>query len=635
MSAPAASPPAADRQGQAEVFRELLDSFWLGVALFDEDARMFYSNHAIAQLNPALDDLFVPGLEWDRLLIEWVARGVIDRAAQNRLRQFERMLTDRNLASEKAVIEMRGIGLHEILLVATSNGGFALSQRDVTRREMANDQDQEADAILRQVMEACPANLVMSRMDDGQIIYRSPAAREVLGPGKKVFEHFAKRSDLADFVTEILPQGRLDDVSILLKNTDGATFPALVSSRLIEYRGEDVAVSSLVDITKEIEMRKMLAAQRERIFETEKLSALGELLAGVAHELNNPLSVVVGHALMLREETDDPEIMRRVEQIENAAERCAKIVKSFLAMAREQQVDKELLVLADLLDDAVRSLREGEREFTVEVACNLPDSLPPLSGDPSQLEQVFTNLLLNAQQAIEKAGTGGRIDIVARADDNRKLMVIDICDDGPGIPPHVGKRVFEPLFTTKEVGQGTGIGLAFCHRVLTAHGGSIELIPSDSGAHFRLHLPIGDTRDEVDAAPESTRNGSHQGRVLVIDDEPDVAALISEILRRDGYEVDMVHSGEDGLEACARGEFDAILVDIKMPGIGGQGFLERIRDERPELVERIAFVTGSTMSPETRGFLDNSGCRFLEKPVAPKDVRALAAQIVKRSRPDG
>ena len=118
-------------------------------------------------------------------------------------------------------------------------------------------------------------------------------------------------------------------------------------------------------------MRTMLAAQRERIFETEQLSALGELLAGVAHELNNPLSVVVGHALMLREETQDTEILRRVEQIENAAERCAKIVKSFLAMAREQQVSKETLGLAELVEDAVRSLREGDMEFTAEVDCDL------------------------------------------------------------------------------------------------------------------------------------------------------------------------------------------------------------------------------------------------------------------------
>ncbi|MEL1251030.1 hybrid sensor histidine kinase/response regulator [Aurantiacibacter gilvus] len=627
----AATPPL-DKDELDSQFRELIDAFPLGVGLFDADARMLYANPALGRLNPQLAELLEVGLDWDHLLVEWVARGVMSLEAQSRLRWLEAQLDEAGGKSVRAVIEMRDMGLHEFMLTAISTGGFVLDQRDVTRREMAEEYDREADALLRQVMEACPANLVMSRMDDGQIIYRSPAARELLGPGKKVVEHFAKRSDLADFVTEILPQGRLDDVSILLKNTDGNTFPALLSSRLIEYRGEDVAVSALVDITKEVEMRKMLAAQRERIFETEKLSALGELLAGVAHELNNPLSVVVGHALMLREETVDPEILRRVEQIEKAAERCAKIVKSFLAMAREQQVAKETLGLRGLLDSAVRSLREGEMDFNIEVSCNFAADLPPLSGDPAQLEQVFTNLLVNAQQAIEKAGADGRIEIAARPDRSRNLMVIDVADDGPGIPAHVGKRVFEPLFTTKEVGQGTGIGLAFCHRVLTAHGGSIELIPSDVGAHFRIHLPLGEVDQSKNEALADLAPTDRRGQVLVIDDEQDVAALIAEILRRDGYRVEMAHSAEDGLAACAEQDFDAVLVDIKMPGIGGQGFLQRTREERPELVERIAFVTGSTMSPETRGFLDNCGCRFLEKPVAPKDLRALASQIVKRSR---
>ncbi|QKG72325.1 hybrid sensor histidine kinase/response regulator [Erythrobacter mangrovi] len=613
---------------QDGLFRELIDGFPHGIALFDADALMTYCNPALLRLNPRLEDIIETGLSWDRLLVEMVARGVMDRTAQQRLSQMESNLDESDRSSPRLVVEMRDQGYHEMLLVAVTGGGFVLDQRDVTKREMAEEQDREADALLRQVMEACPANLVMSRMDDGQIIYRSPAAREVLGPGKKVNEHFVNQADLADFVTALLPQGRLDEVFATLRDTEGTTFPALVSSRLIEYRGEDVAVSSLVDITKEVEMRKMLAAQRERIFETEKMSALGELLAGVAHELNNPLSVVVGHALMLREETDDPEIMRRVEQIEAAAERCAKIVKSFLAMAREQKVEKQSLALGDLLDNALRTIGEGDMEFGLAVQRDIPADAPQLCGDAAQLEQVFTNLLVNSQQAVTKSGKAGTVTIAARPDRGRRLMVIDFRDDGPGIPAHIGKRVFEPLFTTKEVGQGTGIGLAFCHRVLTAHGGSIELIPSEAGAHFRIHLPLaeGELDDGEERAGHASSNG--RGHVLVIDDELDVAELIAEILRRDGFTVDMVHSGEEGLEALARSDYDALLVDINMPGIGGRGFLDRIKADRPELVGRIAFVTGSTMSPDSRGFLDNCGCPYLEKPVAPADVRALAQQIV-------
>lgn len=610
------------------MFREMIDHFPVGIGLFDEDARLLYSNPALAKLNPGVADLLAPGFEWDRLLVELVARGIIDREAQAKLRALESRLDDDDGLATRLVIEMRNLGLHEFLLTPMSSGGFVLDQRDVTKREMAAEQDREADALLRQVLEACPANLVMSRMDDGQIIYRSPAAREVLGASKKVNEHFVKQNDLADFVTAILPQGRVDDVVTMLKDTQGTTFPALVSSRLIEYRGEDVAVSSLVDITKEVEMRKILAAQRERIFETEKMSALGELLAGVAHELNNPLSVVVGHALMLRDDTEDPEVLRRVEQIESAAERCAKIVKSFLAMAREQKIDKQVLSLNDLLDAAIANVSQGSAHFTLEVERHIASDVPQVWGDNAQLEQVFANLFVNAQQAATKSPHVGRVTITAKPDLNRHLMVIDFADNGPGIPDHIGKRVFEPLFTTKEVGQGTGIGLAFCHRALTAHGGSIELLPSQQGAHFRIHLPLAESQAGSASGATHVENLHVRGKVLVIDDEEDVAALIAEILKRDEFDVDMVHSGEAGLEAVAMTKYDAVLVDIKMPGIGGQGFLAGIRQDFPELVSRTAFVTGSTMSPEARGFLDNSGCQFLEKPVAPKDVRDLARAIV-------
>lgn len=610
---------------EESLFREMLDGYLHGLAIFDADARMIYGNPALAKHNPQLADLFEIGLEWDSLLRELIARGAMDRQEVERLRAQETALDSGRRGRIKLPVGYQGI--HEFALTPLSNGGFIFFQEDVTDREMAEEQDREADALLRQVLEACPANLVMSRVDDGQIIYRSPAARDLLGPAKKVREHFVNQTERADFITALLPEGRVDDAVLSLRTLGGEIFPALVSSRIIEYRGEDVAVSSLVDISKEVEMRKMLAAQRERIFETEKMSALGELLAGVAHELNNPLSVVVGHALMLREETTDPEILRRVEQIETAAERCAKIVKSFLAMAREQKVAKEAIGLGDLVNRAIGSIAEGEVGFSLAVEQDIPGDAPELCGDPGQLEQVFTNLLVNAQQATANSGKAGKVTIAASPDRVRKLMVIDFRDNGPGISAHIGKRVFEPLFTTKEVGQGTGIGLAFCHRVLTAHGGSIELMASESGAHFRIHLPLADIAEEGDAGDARKVAEKVRGTVLVIDDERDVAALVSEILRRDGFAVDTVHSGEDGLVAVGTKDFDAILVDIKMPGIGGQGFFEDVRHSRPELVGRIAFVTGSTMSPETRGFIDNSGCRFLEKPAAPKDIRALAREI--------
>lgn len=607
-----------------EMLEQVVDALRDGIAIFDASARIMQVNDTFRQLNPKVADIIAPGLEWDRLLIEMVARGAVTPSTRERLQWMESRLEPGESPLPPLMVEMRGAGVHEFAMKQTCGGGFVLTQSDITAQSQFNEDEREADSLLRQVMEACPAALLMSRITDGEIIYRSPAARDLLGPGRNAAHHFASRTDRADFITALLPEGRIDERTIELQRTDDSRFPALVSARLIEYRGDDVVVSSIVDITKEVALRKTLAQQRERIFQAEKLSALGELLAGVAHELNNPLSVVVGHALMMREEARDPQTIARIEKIGEAAERCARIVKSFLAMARQQKVDALPVELASIVNAARGTLAPGG---AVQISVDMAESLPSVMAERSQLEQVFGNLLLNATQAMATSGTGDRIEVCARLLPGGESIGIDVIDNGPGIPDDVGKRVFEPLFTTKPAGQGTGIGLAFCHRVIHSHGGTIELMPSESGAHFHITLPVAGDSARAATSP-STRSDGREGHILVIDDEEDVADLIAEILKREGYQVDCASSGEEGLELATTHEYDAILTDMNMPGISGRGFHEALGRRRPELLGRVAFVTGDTMSPDVRDFLDHAGCEFLEKPIAPQDLRELARRVV-------
>lgn len=615
---------AANALSGKDLLDEVVDALRDGIAIFDASARLVRANEAFRLLNPKVSDLVAPGLEWDRLLIEMVARGAVTPSTRERLQWMESRLEPGEAPLPPLMVEVRDAGVHEFAMRPTARGGFVLSQSDVTARSQTDEDEREADALLRQVMEACPAALVMSRITDGQIIYRSPAARDLLGPGRNAGNHFASRTERADFITALLPEGRIDERTIELQRTDDSRFPALVSARLIEYRGDDVVVSSVVDITKEVALRKTLAQQRERIFQAEKLSALGELLAGVAHELNNPLSVVVGHALMMREEASDPQTIARIEKIGEAAERCARIVKSFLAMARQQKVDTRPVELSAIIEGALSTLAT---EGAPQIAIDLPDELPRIMAERSQLEQVFGNLLLNAAQAMASSGKGDRISIEARLLPGGESIAIDVADNGPGIPQDVGKRVFEPLFTTKPAGQGTGIGLAFCHRVIHSHGGTIELMPCDEGAHFHITLPVAGDSGRAAAIPRAPSDG-REGHILVIDDEEDVADLISEILKREGYQVDCASSGEEGLELATTHDYDAILTDMNMPGISGRGFHEALGRRRPELLGRVAFVTGDTMSPDVRDFLDHAGCEFLEKPIAPQDLRELARRVV-------
>lgn len=621
---------SADTRGAShDMLREVIEAMSEGLALFDEDARLVRCNSVYRELNPQIADLLEPGMEWELILRELGLRGAISEDALDRLRWMENRLAIGSSSAATLEIELQNGALHEIAMRQTPVGGFVVTQSDVSEKRQFEEHERQADILLRKVLEACPANVIMSRIGDGHIIYRSPAATELLGTSHNSQDHFASREERADFVTELLPDGRVDDMLVTGLRPDGSTFPCSVSARVIDYRGEEVIVSSTVDMSREVEMQRTLSEQREQIFQSEKMSALGELLAGVAHELNNPLSVVVGHALMLREETTDPDVLRRLEKISEASERCARIVKSFLAMARQQPARLAPMGLREAVETAVEALNAGANGLQVPVNVDFEREMPWTMGDADQLVQVIINLLTNADQAIAASGVGDRIDITARYDKPARMIEMRVSDNGPGIPKDIRSRIFDPLFTTKDVGKGTGIGLAFCHRVITSHDGQIRLEPDrGDGATFLLRLPV--AMDEaVNAAEAASENGKHApARVLVVDDEPEVAELIREILVRDGFNVDHADSAEAALTLARNHRYALVLSDLNMPGIGGRGFYEIVARELPEMAKRVGFVTGDTMSPSARGFLDSAGRPFLEKPIAPSELRALARHML-------
>lgn len=622
---------ATPHDTSADLLRAVIGAMSEGLAVFDEDAVLIFCNDAFREGNPLVADIVAPGVSWDMLVRESVSRGAIAPDVRTRIERLGMRVANGLPQAPPLEYESIAGSVHEISMQRTATGGFVVSHRDITERRRFEESEREAEALLGKVLEACPANLVMSRVGDGRILYRSPAATQLLGQIRNFHEHFTSRGERADFVTALLPDGSVDDMLVGARRPDGSEFPCLLSARLIEYRGDEVVVSSSVDISKEVALRKTLAEQREQIFQAEKMSALGELLAGVAHELNNPLSVVVGHAMMMREEATDPDTLRRVDKISLAAERCARIVKSFLAMAREQTAQLAPMDLHDTLEMAIDALRQGAEGLATSVELDVPDDLPHIRGDSHQLAQVVINLVTNADQAIRSSGSGDRIRIGARKDAKAGVVVVTVSDNGPGVPEAIRSRIFDPLFTTKDVGQGTGIGLAFCHRVMSAHGGAIRLEPGGPGATFVLTLPMTDAVEGARAENPTPDAASGHARVLVVDDEPAVADIIGEILGKEGFAVDCTDSAETALQMIQDHAYALILSDLNMPGLGGKGFFEAVSAARPALARRIAFVTGDTMSPKARGFLDNAGQPYLEKPIAPAELRRLARQMLEAS----
>lgn len=392
------------------------------------------------------------------------------------------------------------------------------------------------------------------------------------------------------------------------------------------------------DITRLKLAEQEISRQREALHQSEKLSALGSLLAGVAHELNNPLSVVVGRSIMLESQAQDGTLRDRLGKIRQAAERCARIVKTFLAVARQQPPQRAQVHLNTLIENAVEMVDYGLRTANVEVTMDLDPDLPELSVDADQITQVFTNLLVNARQALEEVPEPRRLEIASRYLAEAGLVQLTFSDNGPGIPPDIRPRIFEPFYTSKPTGVGTGIGLSFSHGVITSHGGRIHLEDrAGPGARFVIQLPVEPPRDKpAEPCPENGRSRSRGRTVLVVDDEAEIAELLREVLEREGYAVDLAASGNEALERLETGTYDLIVSDLKMPDLDGPGLYRRLAERGPALLERLVFITGDTLGAGTKEFLAHCRRPVIEKPFVPRDIVRLLDEVLEGNwRPEG
>jgi two-component system NtrC family sensor kinase len=317
----------------------------------------------------------------------------------------------------------------------------------------------------------------------------------------------------------------------------------------VQYRATPHMLTIARDITDKKRASEELIRQRELLHQREKLAALGSLLAGVAHELNNPLSVVVARAAIL-EERDDPGTRDAASKIRAAAERCARIVRTFLAMARQQQPERVSVAISEVVTAALDITGYALRTSGIEVVLDLAEPVPPVLADADQLHQVFMNLIINAQQALQDQPLPRKLSLTSRFDAGANAIRIIVADNGPGIPEAVRKRIFEPYFTTKPLGSGTGVGLAVCLGIVEAHGGTLTVESGEgSGTVFTIVLPAGSVEGSVAEESKPAKARAGQRSALVVDDEVEVRETLAEILTSAGHRVVTAASGARSIGA--------------------------------------------------------------------------------------
>ncbi|PYN37810.1 MAG: hypothetical protein DMD98_04850 [Candidatus Rokuibacteriota bacterium] len=378
-------------------------------------------------------------------------------------------------------------------------------------------------------------------------------------------------------------------------------------------------------------LEQTVRERTEQLLQTEKLATMGELLAGVAHELNNPLTVVIGQTHLLRGGSTSLSPAARGEKIHAAADRCVRIVRNFLAIARRHTPERGEVHLNDVVRAALELLAYELRTGNVEVVFDRAESLPTLWADGHQLHQVLVNLIVNAQHAMRRAPGARRLTLGTRHDRERGHIRLEVGDTGPGIPREIQARIFEPFFTTKPSGEGTGLGLSLCQSIIKEHGGTLTVESEPGrGATFRIELPVvAPPAAATKAAPEETLPAPTSRAILVVDDEAEIAALLAEMLEGAGHRVEIAADGAVALEMLERRGYDLILTDTKMPVLDGVEFYRALERRFPQLCRRLIFVTGDVLDQEKRRFLEETGAPCLPKPFDLNEVGRVVQRMLR------
>lgn len=654
MNAPLHRAPRLE-VGEAQ-FRAILDAIPARVALLDRERRHCYVNREYAAfvarrpeevVGLTVAELFGPETYARLAPLYAQLRPCGEKALAGETARWEGWMEDtvrgRPCFVQRYYVPYRG--------PAGTVDGYFVFTRDLTALKQGEQQlAAQLEALRRS--EALSAAITASTLDcvivvdeTGLVVEFNPAAEQVFGHARAD----AVGRPIAELIVPPAMRPRHDQgfsrflegggscmlgrrVELEAMRADGSVFPAEIAITEVRLPERRLFTATLRDLTKAREAAAEIERQRAALQQSERLAAFGSLLAGVAHELNNPLSIVLGSALILQEqaEQENPGIAERAERIRLAADRCARIVRSFLAMARQQAAVRKPLEARRLVEDTLQLLAYQMRSSGIAVAQEIPPRLPPLLGDADQLQQVLANLLTNARQALEQRPAPRAIRIAARAEAG--AVEIAVADNGPGIPAALRGRVFDPFFTTKPLGAGTGIGLAVSRGIAEAHGGALRLEEApEGGACFVLRLPLAPAEPAPPRSPAARRAEAGTAhpprRALIVDDEPDVAGILVDILRPLGFRCDLAATGLEAQRLLAERDYDAILCDLRMPELDGGGLYAWLEQARPWLCPRTAFVTGDMLGEAACGVLAQAGRPVIEKPFLPEAVRRVVLAL--------
>ena len=523
--------------------------------------------------------------------------------------------------------------------VAMRNAGgdfvrFQGSLVDITERGQMERRLREEQEFVRRLV-ACFPDIIVVLDTEGRYTFVSPRVQEFLGYtpddylGASLHErpHPDDRESLLSFFRS-LTSGEMSFGAVEYrtshKNGGWRTVRANASP-LTDAEGKIIGiVASARDVT---ESKRL----EQQLMQSEKLAAIGQMVSGVAHELNNPLTAILGVSDLLRERMTDDASQRQLQLIHKQARKAAELVQGLLMFSRPSQHKSRHVHVADLLSRAME-LQKAEaeaRHITVEM--NAAPDLPAIEADPQHMTQVFVNLLTNAQEAIASVRNHGRISVHVGFSSGQQEILVD--DDGPGIAADIRSKIFDPFFTTHRTSGGSGLGLTICLVIVKEHGGTIEAQMSPvGGARFRILLPSVKSDLSRTKSPTRTARGQLKGRsILVVDDEDGIRELVQEGLSAQAAMVETVQTEAEAWNRVTSHSYDLVVCDSNLGDGSGAQLFERIAGAKGRQAPHFVLMTGEFLDAKQVSEWESKGVSVLQKPFQLSELVALLETLVARS----
>jgi two-component system NtrC family sensor kinase len=621
-------------QHQAELrFNEFFESLREGIFFTTPDGQVLDANPALVRML---------GFESKaELQLENFSQVYADPAQRDALL---RELQSRGSVQDREVVLRRKDGSHVYCLAS----GFAIRDTfgrivrlqgtlvDITeRREIERRLHQEQEFVRHLI--ACFPDMIAVFDATGRFTYVSPRVYEVLGAAPAEFvgqpHLFGVHPDDQPTVTEsfrevMAGENLSTQMEFRARHADGTWRTLRASAGPLFDADQKISgvVSSLRDIT---EARTF----EQQLMQKEKFASMGQMMAGAAHELNNPLTAILGVSDLLRERASDDATRRQVDIILQQARRAAAIVQNLLALAVPTGQKRLKVKVEEVIAKVVESHQKSLQQRNIVADVTIAGKLPEVEGDPRLLAQVFANILLNAEQAISAVRDKGTVRIsLSQAGSS---LLVEFADDGPGIPREIADKIYDPFFTTKRPGGGSGLGLTICLGVIKDHGGRIEVRSSEgAGAAFRIFLPV-----IVEKRPEASNSASARraapaspaltGRkLLIVDDEESIREIVQDGLSARGMNVECAASSEDALTLLAGNTYEIVLCDFNLPGLSGEQLFEQLRAQAGSSLPRFVFMTGDLLERSTIASFADRGARVLQKPFQISALATLLSELL-------